>query len=338
VGFRFRNRFRLFGVCLHADTHEVVLAESATEGHVTLVAADPEAVITANDRLALEGTGYTTHHDALAAALKWRQYMIDGLASQAISADFGEDPSTRALEFTQENDPPEALARLGFAKGDRLVVDDDRLLVFEAEPEPKLVYGEAFAPTLSIGLVDLQSRLNEVRSRPYHEWSPKVSIAYKLVHSSLRDTNAETRFIQLVTAIEALLPGAERPQSELAVVEELISSVQGRTDLESTVKQSVLAMLANMKQLSIAREAALLLEPVEGDYEGKTSAKFFAECYRLRSKLVHGDGLDLDPGEYGRKYATLLLLVRVVLDKLSLDYIDEASSKAATPAPPTKSS
>jgi hypothetical protein len=315
VPYTFRHRLILPDVKLTAEAHEIVLAETNGKERVALEAGERNAPISGSSQLVLTGSGYASEDDAHASAVKWRQYVTDGLASQAISADFGEDdPSTRAGEWVQASEPPEYLANLGYAKGDRIIADDTRLLIFESDPPPKFSYGEVYAPTISLGVQGLLDRLNELKGRPYRAWSSREQLSYKLMHSSLSDKNPDTRFIQLVTAVETLLPGALRPEAELDAIATLASKLEATPNIEPEVKQSVKDLLDNGRRKSISREAGDLLAVLSGTYNDKSAKSFFGECYRIRSKLVHGEPRGLSAKEYGKHYNALLNLVRDLLD------------------------
>lgn len=116
----------------------------------------------------------------------------------------------------------------------------------------------------------------------------KQVLASEIYASSFFDVSPRSRFITLVTAVEALL---ERPK-RLDVVEELVEEFKAKTQLsniDEQTKKSIIGSLKDLKCESITQAGRTLagrLIPNE-IFDGKSSANFFSYCYDLRSQILH---------------------------------------------------
>lgn len=118
--------------------------------------------------------------------------------------------------------------------------------------------------------------------------SVRKLIAYDLHASSRFERSARTRFLLLVMAVEALAEQKSRPESELALVEQMKKSVETAA-LDKEAKDALIGGLSSLLRVSIGRACADLISTgitagVIGDSDG---VAFFRECYRLRGKIVH---------------------------------------------------
>jgi hypothetical protein len=114
------------------------------------------------------------------------------------------------------------------------------------------------------------------------------SLSFDLYCASASQPSTDARFIMLVMAVETLLKLQPRPESSLAHVEHLIGLTQA-ADLPKSEKSSLLDSLKWLRDQSIG-QAGRALAATLGDrtYTDMTPPKFFAHCYDLRSRLVHG--------------------------------------------------
>lgn len=90
-------------------------------------------------------------------------------------------------------------------------------------------------------------------------------------------------------AVEALLELAPRSTEAIAVVDSFIAAVE-RTPLPESERASLQGALRWLRQESIRSAGRKLATECLGDrtYDGRPAEKFFADCYDLRSELVHG--------------------------------------------------
>ncbi|WP_192176834.1 hypothetical protein [Mycobacteroides abscessus] len=307
--YSFRNRFMLHkGSRLDADVPEItltddglvtlwpVLKEPGTPGGSFIWAAETAkkgTLISEADEFVLEGSGYPDLDTARTEGCRWRQYLIATLARAGKAADLGPDDQVRpATEIVYEEDPPKLFRGIGIGVGDRIITDDRRLLVFRTAPTPKFVNFSAGIPTvISPGWLErFEQQAKNLRGRHHRLWNKQETLAYRLVHLALADSNMETRHIQLVTAIEVLFDDQDRPELELEALNSLLTVVEGWPDSEcaAETKKRIGEILDDDKEESITRAGAKqVADRLDGKYLDKDPGRFFKYVYALRSRLVH---------------------------------------------------
>lgn len=295
MAYTFRNRFRLGdGYRLDADVQTITLVDSAEDGLVTL--QPPERVveqgtlISQAGELVLQGTGYIDADAALAAGRAWRQCLTAALARDNKAVDLGPDDRTPpADDRFIEDDPPAFLQPLGIGVGDRVILDDYHLLVFPTDPQPKFVNFTLGTPTVTVSgwLERFDQKIRQAREHHHQPWDQQKTLAFRLVHLSLADTNPETRHVQLVTAVEVILNDQNRPQPILDALDALLTHVDEWPD-EGDVKGRIGEILRQAKEESITHAGSDQVSTMlEGTYGDQTAGDFFKRAYDIRSRLVH---------------------------------------------------
>jgi len=116
----------------------------------------------------------------------------------------------------------------------------------------------------------------------------KQMLASEIYASSFFDVSPRSRFITLVTAVEALLERPKRTQ----LVQELVKDFRDKTrlsNIDKETKKSIVGSLGDLQLESITQAGCNLacdLIPNEL-FDGQSSADFFARCYNLRSQILH---------------------------------------------------
>jgi hypothetical protein len=305
VTYSFRNRFRLQeGDRLDADVQEIRLVDSDDDGSVTMRAPEREmgvaergALVSQAGELVVQGSEYVDADTAAAAGRKWRQYLTVALAREHKGIDFGPDDRVIPVaDIVYDDEPPMLLQQIGVEAGDRVIVDDYQLLVFPTEPTPKFVNFVMGTPTVRISgwLERFQEKIADVRQRNHQPWSREKQLAYKLVHSALRDLNPETQHIQLVTAIEVVISENDRPRWFIDALEGFIAQVgewpESQDDVTSgeSAKERLISILRENKKESIVRAASEQVSAMlTGSYANRSPGVFFKRVYDMRSRLVH---------------------------------------------------
>lgn len=305
--FTFRNRFRIGGHHFAIDTYEYVLAEPPADyGRVVLQAGAAEQAIQDSDELVLTGSGYDDFGAAKDAGRRWRQILTVALPREHRYGDFGDDDDDKLAptEWVQEKEPPEWLAHLGYHRGVRILVDRYGLLVFASDPPAKFSHAQMGSVTIG---TSMGPSIADATQAEYVTLDDRQKLAFALVHNSISDDNHETRYIQLVTAIEALLPNRHWPAPILERLKELRTSAENWPPTDT--KDRILHILKEDKKESVRSVALDLVGQLSGTYDNATPKKFFDNCYGKRSALVHGERRpDLSD------YNTLLRFVLDVLD------------------------
>lgn len=121
--------------------------------------------------------------------------------------------------------------------------------------------------------------------------SEKIIVATELYGSSWFDITPRSRFITLVTAIEALLEPASRPRNVISLLEKFAQKVDeyDETELNKDAKDILKNGLGFLKTQSISQAGRELAYKLLGNkqFNGKDASKFFSYCYNIRSKILH---------------------------------------------------
>ena len=118
----------------------------------------------------------------------------------------------------------------------------------------------------------------------------KQELAGEILSASYFDASDRSRFITLITAVEALLDPQPRPAGAHHMIERMIQMIKDEELNEDEAGRT--AMLGNLERLkteSIGQAGRALAERLLGGkvYDGKTPAQFFSLCYGLRSSILH---------------------------------------------------
>jgi hypothetical protein len=116
----------------------------------------------------------------------------------------------------------------------------------------------------------------------------KQAVASEIYASSFFDVSARSRFITLVTAVEALLEPPARSDEVQTVVAELEATTR-RSTIDKPTKESIIGSLEWLRSQSIGeagRALARRLLPNEL-FDGQSSSDFFTRCYDFRSQIMH---------------------------------------------------
>ncbi|MEW6208094.1 MAG: hypothetical protein AB1631_06990 [Acidobacteriota bacterium] len=118
--------------------------------------------------------------------------------------------------------------------------------------------------------------------------SDKQTLALELYNAYHFESSQRTRFITLVFAVETLSDAKKRSEKAQECIKSFQQTVN-ESDLDVEEKQSLRESLGNLSQESISKTCRDMVESYLGDkkYDGLIAKKFFNECYKMRSDLVH---------------------------------------------------
>ena len=117
----------------------------------------------------------------------------------------------------------------------------------------------------------------------------KQVLACEIYTSSFFDGSPRSRFITLVTAIEALLEPQKRPDKVQALVTLFKDTTEQQSGIDEPTKESIIGSLERLQYSSIRQAGSTLacrLLP-EQSYNGQSSGDFFKFCYDKRSQILH---------------------------------------------------
>lgn len=248
---------------------------------ITLKNLTPEQPIKDAEQLAMSGHGYSSSHEAMEAGQKYQSALMVALARVRVGADFGQR-AARGV-YTEHG-----LKWLEQQVGHRVLNSAHGLMVFATDPKPRFAAASAKmvrgtnADTFQILL------LEAIAKRPV--LSDREQLAFSLFNASFFQPSADSRFILLVMAIEALIEPTQRSPETRKYVEELITQTQ-LAKLPSAERGSMLGSLRWLLQESINQAGKRLVAARLGDREycEMPAIKFFSHAYQLRSNLVHGN-------------------------------------------------
>jgi len=123
----------------------------------------------------------------------------------------------------------------------------------------------------------------------------KQVLASEIYASSFFDVSPRSRFITLVTAVEALLERPKRP----GVVEELVKEFKAKTQLsniDEQTKKSIIGRLGRLTHQSISQAGRTLADRLIPNerFDGQSPADFFTRCYDFRSRILHQGTIEDD--------------------------------------------
>jgi hypothetical protein len=161
-------------------------------------------------------------------------------------------------------------------------------MTFETDPNP------AFATVGNVSLIRgiPSERFVAAFKKALHDFepmSPEERLAAELYGASFFQENADSRFLLLMIAVEALLDPAPRPESVRDHVHRMIALTKEAT-LPEHERSSLLSSLDRLRSESIGQSGKRLARErlASRTYDNREPGRFFRDCYDLRSHLVHG--------------------------------------------------
>lgn len=246
-----------------------------------LVPRDPGFPIGDSPELIVVSSGWPTAESAQAAGERCKQALTLVFTRLGIGADFG--PRTPTSVFTSYG-----LQWAGQMFGGRTINNVHGLMVYETDPPPMFA-----GMNLKAHVTRAPGRFEKVLGNVLahaSEMTPRQQLAHDLFHASFFETSGAARFLALVMAVEAMLEPQPRPEGSRRHVERLLALTDDAEGLDEKERDSIGGALKWLFSESIGQAGRRLARERLGDrkYLGKPAAKFFTDCYGLRSRLVHG--------------------------------------------------
>lgn len=285
--FEFRLRFNMHkGDHIESEVEELGLLRTEGGQTIRLRAGSRGTPISKSSEIAIFGGPYESKEEARSAAACARKAVVVWAVKQRLGVDFG-DGKLRALmtdigkkHYERELGHP--------LRNDRLGID-----VYESQ-EGLLFASVSIDAALgkNPGAFIDQFREGMMSPKPL---SDKQRLAAELYGLSFFDMSFRSRFITLVTAVEALLDPPIRPPEIQAFIQEVTTEANDLA-VDHATKRSLISSLDRLRYDSIGRTGRALAESLVSDreYDGLKAGKFFTHCYKLRSEIVH-DGKPSDP-------------------------------------------
>jgi len=309
--YDFRLRFNFAeGYRINSDAEEIELLTPSSGERINLKSSAIGKPIKDYAEAAIIGKSYTSEDKARVAAEKSKRALLYWAIEQRVGIDFGDGKQLSVVT-------KEGLALMQRQYKCPVRNDIHGIDVYEhnehtifIKTEPKATVGKA-TPKL---IETFQREYSNVKKT-----SEKQLLASEIYTSSFFDASPRSRFITLVTAVEALL----EPQKRSEQVKTLIVALKAKTlrsKVDKITRDSIISSIENLKYQSIGQAGRILssqLIPNE-HFDGKPSADFFSYCYNLRSQILHS-GTIADKSVDIRQLANVMeeFVHRLILEALN---------------------
>lgn len=272
--FNFPEAYRI-----NSDADKIELLKLPSGEHIRLVSDNIGTPTKNHNRAAILGGPFASEEQARTSAEKSKLALLYWAIDQRLGIDFGDGKQRSGLTKA-------GLAMLQKQHGCPVRNDIHGIDVYEHFEKLKFasVKGEVLVGKSPLKLTDTFQR-EYLSSR---QLTKKQTLASEIYASSFFDVSPRSRFITLVTAVEALLERPKRPD----MVEELVEEFKAKTQLSNIDEQttkSIIGSLEDLKRESITQAGRTLIGRLIPNelFDGQSSADFFARCYNLRSQILH---------------------------------------------------
>jgi hypothetical protein len=273
--FNFPEAYRI-----GSDVEQLELLVLPHGEHIRLCSDAIGTPIKDHARAAVIGGPYASKHQARTAAEKSKRALLYWAIEQRLGIDFG-DGKQKSVVMN------EGLAMLQNIYGYPLRNDRHGIDVYEHVEKLGFVNFNAKGT-----LGKDPPRLIDTFQREYlnsRQLTEKQVLACEIYTSSFFDGSPRSRFITLVTEIEALLEPQKRPDKIQALVTLFKDTTEQQSGIDEPTKASIIGSLERLQYSSIRQAGSTLacrLLP-EQSYNGQSSGDFFKFCYDKRSQILH---------------------------------------------------
>jgi hypothetical protein len=228
----------------------------------------------AGDRtLILQGGGFSSEEDAHAAGTPVKTaVMLAGLLL-GVGIDVGTDQVISPAPRHTDGQPIEHWQP--DVHGLQIVPEHDRLafgLLYFSRPMLKKPISNS----------DLEEKVAEAYA-PDKALTKKQTLATQLYSQSHFQSSDATRFLTLISAIEALAERHRRAPATVVLINRVIEQAATAGDLEEFERKSLIDGLGNLKRESISSACRRLVRTHCGD----PAVEAFIHAYRIRGELLH---------------------------------------------------
>jgi hypothetical protein len=162
------------------------------------------------------------------------------------------------------------------------------MMVFCSDPKPRFAQIKAKGVRGTNAEIFQAVLLDTIAKQP--TLTEHEKLAFSLFNASFFQPTADSRFLLLLMAIEALIEPALRSSEARDHVRQLIVQTQSAA-IPNVEKDSMIGTLRWLHRESINQAGKRLVSSRLGNrmYSEKSATDFFSHCYQLRSNLVHGN-------------------------------------------------
>lgn len=309
--YAFRIRFAVSPRSGLTDPAERIVLWRRGRRVVLLESATRDEPLESSREWVVKGWGYLDEHAAAEAGVQWRSILETAFAKVRLAADFG-DRTPGGGRLTSAGTE---WLRHQFGVPSRTPILNDRygLGTFRRYPSPRFARLGPVSVTVTRSVADLQRAVYLALESAGPERQERDHIAYDLFSASFFTRDPDARFVLLVMACETLMEPADRGADIRQHVDSLIRHTE-EAGLSRADADSILGSLRWLYKESIGqagRRLASRLEPRR--YMDEAPAKFFTQCYTMRSALVHGHTTRPSAADVGLRAASLEVFVSDLL-------------------------
>jgi hypothetical protein len=162
------------------------------------------------------------------------------------------------------------------------------LTAFRSDSQPTFVAMEGASILVRVNLESFKEALS-ISIALNHKLEDRERVAFTLFNASFFQTTADSRFLLLVMAVEALVDQLSESPQVIHSIQNFMNQINS-SSIGDDDKEVLVERLCYLQRESIGRAARRLVKERLGEriYEGKPALKFFKEIYDMRSRLVHG--------------------------------------------------
>jgi hypothetical protein len=280
VLFDFRLRFNFpHEIRINSDAGIIELINNQPKEHIYLTSGNRDIPIKDSSNVAIIGKSYNSETEAKTAAIKSKRAILYWAIDQRSGIDLGDRKQLSVVTN-------EGLAFYQKQYNYHFRNDIHGIDVYEHVDNIKFIEAKADA---TVG--KYPPRLIEIFQHEYKNdriLTEKQILAGEIYASSFFDISPRSRFITLVSGIEALL----EPQKKPEIVQHLISEAQNQAResiKDISIKDSIVSSFEMLRYQSIGQAGrTLITQLIPGEtFQGKNSVEFFSHIYELRSRMLH---------------------------------------------------
>jgi len=272
--FNFPESYRI-----GSDAEEIELLVLPLGQRIRIRTGAPGTPMKDGPQVAVFGGPFPTEKQARDAAEKTKRTLLYWAIKHRVGVDFGDGRQRGGASKAYQ-------AMLQEQHGCPIRNDIHGIDVYEHVGELKFVrvHGKAELSKHPRGLTETFQR-EYLHTRHLTE---KQVLGCEIYASSFFDVSPRSRFITLVTAVEALLEPLERSNEAEALIEEFKARTRQST-MDKSTRDSIVGSLERLRHQSIRQAGCALVGSLIPDelFDGQSSADFFSRCYELRSQILH---------------------------------------------------
>lgn len=285
--YDFRLRFNFAeGYRIESDVEEIELLVLPLGERIRMRSGAIGTPIKDHAQVAVLGGPFASEGQARDAAEKSKRALLYWAIDQRLGIDFGDGKQRSG--FTKAG-----LAMLQKQQGCSFRNDIHGIDVYEHIENLRFA---SFSAKATVG--KHPPKLIDTFRREYlhrRQLTEKQVLASEIYASSFFDVSSRSRFITLVTAVEALLEPLKRSDKVEALVEELKATTQ-KSKVDEPTRESIIGSLERLRHQSIRQAGRTLADRLIHNefFDGQSSADFFSRCYDLRSQILHRGTIEDD--------------------------------------------